>query len=284
MKKITSLALSFVALLLIVVLSSAGKQPKRLFMCGDSTMADKTELEISPERGWGQLFPTYLSEDLIVENHAMNGRSTHSFLQEGRWDSVCARIHKGDIVMLQFGHNDAKVSDTTRYASVADYERNLVRMAKEAQKKGASVIICTPINRRSFSAETGKFISKHGAYPEAARRVAKSLNLPLLDLEAATREWLEGLGDEGSKPYFMNVAPGECLKFPDGKIDNTHLRENGALEVGRMAVDLIQRGHIKCLQSYIVAPSATPKYTTFSRPTMPNDKKPVESDQKGDLK
>lgn len=268
-----------------LVLVSAGKKPKTLFMVGDSTMADKTELEISPERGWGQLFPTYFTDELVIENHAMNGRSTKSFQTEGRWDSVLVRIHRGDVVMLQFGHNDAKSDDPHRYASIEDYEMNLVTMAEQAQKKGASVIICTPINRRSFSAETGAFVSKHGGYPEAARRAALRLEVPLLDLEAATAEWLKELGDEGSKPYFMNVAKGECAKFPDGKIDNTHLRENGALVVGKMAAKMIADQKIKCLSKFLLTEeNPAPKYTTFCRPSMKSDKKPVESDLKTDLK
>lgn len=285
MKKILSLAVVVAAgLATMLVLGSAGNKQKRLFMVGDSTMADKTELEISPERGWGQLFPTYLSEDVIVENHAMNGRSTKSFIAEGRWDSVLVRMHRGDVVILQFGHNDSKITDPVRYASIEDYQTNLIRMTDDARKKGATVIIATPISRRNFSKETGAFVPKHGGYPDAARRVARLKNVPLLDLEAATAEWLSGLGNEGSVPYFMNVRPGECTKFPDGKIDNTHLRENGALVVGKMAAEMIVKQKIKCLSPYIVMDKEEPVYTTFCRPTMSTDKKPVESDLKTDLK
>ena len=285
MKKITTFAASFaVCMIAALTLMSAGQKQKRLFMVGDSTMADKTELEISPERGWGQLFPTYLAEDVIVENHAMNGRSTKSFQTEGRWDSVLVRIQRGDVVILQFGHNDAKISDPLRYASIEDYQKNLMHMAEQAQKKGAQVIIATPISRRSFNKETGAFVPKHGGYPDAARRVAKAMNLPLLDLEAATAQWLTELGDEASKAYFMNVAPGECTKFPDGKIDNTHLRENGALVVGKMAAEMILAQKVKCLMKSIVLDRETPIYSTFCRPKMTSDKKPVESDLKTDIK
>lgn len=285
MKKAFSLvAMVAVMSAALVMLTSAGQTPKKLFMVGDSTMADKTELDISPERGWGQLFPTFLTEDIVVENHAMNGRSTKSFQTEGRWQVVLDRIQRGDVLILQFGHNDEKASDTTRYASIADYQKNLIKMTKEAQKKGAEVIIATPINRRSFAKGTDQFIPKHGGYPEAARRAAKSLNVPLLDLEAATAQWLRKLGDEGSVPYFMNVRPGECRKFPDGKIDNTHLRESGALAVGKMAAQMIRDQHISCLEKYVVLDNETPKYTLFCRPDMKSDKKPVESDLKTDIK
>lgn len=264
MRKSLLLILSVAAM--AVVLCSAGKRQKHLFMVGDSTMADKTELEISPERGWGQLFPTYLTDKIVVENHAMNGRSTKSFQDEGRWAEVLKRMQKGDILILQFGHNDAKVTDPARYASVEQYEKNLVKMGREAQQKGVSVILCTPISRRHFSDE-GEFQYKHAGYPSAAWRAARSLNVPLLDMESATAEWLKKLGDEPSRKYFMNVAPGECTKFPEGKIDNTHLREAGALIIGQMAVDLLREQNVKCLTKYLrEEPSKEPVYTVFCRP------------------
>ena len=105
MRKLLSLCVVVITLL---VCMAAGKHPVTLFLVGDSTMADKTELDISPERGWGQLLPTYLKGNIVVQNHAMNGRSTKSFVDEGRWVEVMHRAQKGDIVVLQFGHNDAK--------------------------------------------------------------------------------------------------------------------------------------------------------------------------------
>lgn len=251
---------SFLLLIGMVWLGiSARKQPVTLFMVGDSTMADKTELEASPERGWGQLFPTYLTDDVVVQNHAKNGRSTKSFLAEGRWDEVMNRAKKGDIVIIQFGHNDTKQSDSTRYTTVEQYEQNLIRMITDAKKKKMHVILCTPISRRYF--KDGVFYPRHGAYPEAARRVATRMEVPLLDMEAMSAKWLTQLGDDASKSYFMNVSAGECTKFPDGKTDNTHLRENGALEIGRMAAKQIRKMDLEWLSPYVVLKSKT-EYTT----------------------
>ncbi|MGM9837109.1 MAG: rhamnogalacturonan acetylesterase [Paludibacteraceae bacterium] len=242
--------LSVLVLLCVVMLCvSAGKKNVTLFMVGDSTMADKEELDASPERGWGQLFPTYLTGNIVVQNHARNGRSTKSFIEQGRWDEVMKRVKRGDIVLIQFGHNDAKQSDPERYTPIADYEDNLMKMVTDAQKKHAHVILATPISRRYF--KEGVFHPRHGGYPDAVRRVAKRMNVPLLDLEQSTSEWLKGLGDEQSKQYFMNVAPGECTKFPEGKTDNTHLREAGALEVGRQAAEMLKTQKIKWISKYI---------------------------------
>lgn len=278
------------AITLVLLTASAGKKPVTLFMVGDSTMADKTELDISPEVGWGQVFPTFLNDKILVQNHAMNGRSTKSFQVEGRWQVVLDRISKGDIVILEFGHNDQKASDPVRYAPIPDYMENLRKMTREAQAKGATVIIATPISRRHFDSKSGELIPKHTSYPYAARMVAKEMGVAMLDMEEATTEWLIGLGDEASKAYFMNVAPGECKKFPDGKIDNTHLRENGALVVGRMAAQLIVDGKMQPLCKYINRATLTgempkAKYTEFCRPSFKSDKTvKVESDLKTDIK
>ncbi len=274
---------------IMLIAPSASKKQVTLFLVGDSTMADKTELDISPEVGWGQVFPTFLNGKIVVQNHAMNGRSTKSFQTEGRWQVVLDRISKGDIVIIQFGHNDQKQSDPVRYASIPDYMNNLRKMTTEAQAKGATVIIATPISRRHFDSKTGELIPKHTSYPYAARMVAKEMNVALLDMEEATTEWLIGLGDEASKKYFMNVPAGECKKFPDGKIDNTHLRENGALEVGSMAAEMIVNQKIKPLCKYInrdaVAHHPQAVYTIFCRPSFKSDKTvKVESDLKTDLK
>lgn len=240
----------------VVVMTAASKKPVTLFMVGDSTMADKEELEASPERGWGQLFPTYLQGNIILQNHARNGRSTKSFIAQGRWDEVMSRAKKGDIVVIQFGHNDAKQSDPERYAPIDQYEDNLMRMVGEAKKKKMNVIMCTSICRRKFNKQ-GEFVENHhGGYPLAAKRVAERMEVPIIDLEASTAEWLKELGDEASKAYFMNVAAGECTKFPDGKVDNTHLRENGALIVGRMFAEQIQKQNIKCLKPYVQIPDS----------------------------
>ena len=280
----------FVAMVALVLTSAAKKQPT-LFLVGDSTMADKTELDISPEVGWGQVFPTFLTDKILVQNHAMNGRSTKSFQKEGRWQAVLDRMSKGDIVIIQFGHNDQKASDPVRYAPIPEYMENLRIMTKEAREKGATVIIATPISRRHFDEKSGELIPKHTSYPYAARMVAKEMNAPLLDLEEATTEWLIGLGDEASKKFFMNVAPGECKKFPKGKIDNTHLRENGALEVGKMAAQMIVDQKIQPLCKYIDRSALNAKdmpkakYTEFCRPNFKSDKTvKVESDLKIDIK
>ena len=117
-----------------------------IFLIGNSTMADKP-LQENPERGWGQLIPQYFTDEVAIQNHAVNGRSTKSFINEHRWDTVMSRMQEGDYVMIQFGHNDQKVADTTRSAPAHGlYKENLIRFIKDARSKGANPILITPVH------------------------------------------------------------------------------------------------------------------------------------------
>lgn len=258
-------------LVVALFLTSADKRPVSLFFVGDSTMADKTELDISPERGWGQLFPTYLKRDgsIRVRNFAKNGRSTKSFIAEERWNDVVFQIQKGDYVFIQFGHNDEKKNDSTRYTTIEEYRTNLLRMVNDVKKKKATPILLTPCCRRYFKSD-GTFRSgHHGGYPQAVRDVAAFAKVDLIDAEQLTEKWLTNEGKDKSKKYFMHVEKGEAKKFPNGKIDNTHFKEEGALKVGKLVAEDIVRQKIKGLSDYIDLTNSEPLYTMydpFSRP------------------
>lgn len=209
----------------------------RLFLIGDSTCATKKLDKQNPERGWGHMFQPLFDETVVVENHAVNGRSTKSFRDEGRWTTVCERLRAGDYVFIQFGHNDQKINDSTRYASPAQYAENLRRYVREARERGATPILLTPIVRRNFV--DGVLTDTHEGYPEAVRRVAADEGVLLLDMEPLTRDWVAGMGDEASKRCFMHVAPGTCPLYPDGREDDTHLNVRGAHVVARMVASLL---------------------------------------------
>jgi DNA sulfur modification protein DndE len=205
--------------LLAIATSMAFGLPERritIFMIGDSTMAEKP-LADNPERGWGQLFPQYITPDATVRNYAVNGRSTKSFIREGRWDSVMKYLQKNDWVFIQFGHNDSKVDDTNRYAAPQGaYRDNLVRFIKDAKAKGANPILVTPVVRRRFD-EKGKFKDAHGEYPGVVRALAKEMNVPLIDLHKSSQALIEQHGSipnilkwpqkvEKTIPIFLNTA------------------------------------------------------------------------------
>ena len=206
--------------------------PLRVFLIGDSTCATKDLAKQNLERGWGQMFQPLFDGSVTVENHAVNGRSSKSFRGEGRWDPILDRLHAGDYVFIQFGHNDQKVQDSTRYADPAQYAENLRRYVRETRAKGAVPVLLTPIVRRHFSGES--LDDTHGEYLDAVRQVAAGEQTPLIDAERLTRAWVAELGDEASKSFYMWVGEGACPLYPDGRQDNTHLNVRGARTVARM--------------------------------------------------
>ncbi|MFD2033731.1 rhamnogalacturonan acetylesterase [Belliella marina] len=211
-----------------------------IFLIGDSTVADKPYAGSNPEKGWGQVFPLYLKEGVKVENHAVNGRSTKSFRDEGRWDVVFDRIKTGDYVLIEFGHNDQKIKSPDRYAEAdTDYRNNLIRYVKETREKGAFPILATPISRRSFD-EAGVLEDTHGRYSEVVREVSEELDVPLFDLHSKSIALLEQFGVEKSKELFLHYRPGDYERFPKGVADDTHLSPTGAFKICDLVVEEVK--------------------------------------------
>ena len=226
------------------MIANAAENPPRVFMIGDSTMADKNLDGGNPERGWGQLLPGFFQDGVKIENHAKDGRSTKSFFDEGLWTAVLADLKPGDWVIIQFGHNDQKKDKPLLYTNAdTDYREFLTKYVKEAQAKGAHPILSTSIYRCHFTPE-GKLKPSLQGYPEATRQTAAKLGVPLVDLNEMTRQLLESLGPEKSKSLFLHFAPGEIPFYPNGKNDNTHLCENGAKTISSLFVDNLKTQNI----------------------------------------
>ena len=202
-----------------------------IHLMGDSTMAEKDLPKAGAERGWGMMFQNFLDQDVQVINYAQNGRSTKSFIDLGLWDKVYEAVKPGDYVFIQFGHNDAKESDPARYAAAwGAYQDNLRRFVDGVREKGATPVLLTPVARRWFK-ENKLDRNCHGDYPAAMKAVAAEKDVTLLDVTTRSLDWLEGLGDEASKPFFMISA---------GKDDNTHTVASGARKVTEMVCSLIK--------------------------------------------
>ena len=222
--------LTFAALLLCLTLSAQEKIVLRLM--GDSTMADKDLSYGNPERGWGQRLKSHVDADVLVANYAQNGRSTKSVQTLGIWDRVKNDLKAGDYLFIQFGHNDSKESDTTRYAApYGAYQDNIRLFVDHALKVGAKPVLFTPVSRRWFDSEGNLKRECHGDYPDAVKKVAAEYGLPLIDANAITQEWLVSLGDEPSRKYYMWIEKGTNPKHPDGKVDNTHTNVAGARQI-----------------------------------------------------
>ncbi len=205
-----------------------------IHLCGDSTMAEKDLTDGKPERGWGMMFQNFLDSGATVINYAQNGRSTKSFIDKGLWDKVYNAVRPGDYVFIEFGHNDAKEDDPERYAAPwGAYQDNLRRFIDETRQKGGTPVLLTPVARRWF--KNGNLDREcHGDYPAAMKAVAEEKGVTLLDITTPTLDWIEGLGDEASRPYFMHLAPGQYACAPQGKTDNTHTVAAGARKVAEI--------------------------------------------------
>lgn len=236
MKKTALLA--FITLLFLLACQQEEKT-YTIYCVGDSTMADKSE-DAFPEHGWCMVLQNYYNENIKVHNHARNGRSSKSFIEEGLWQSVLDTLKTGDVVFIQFGHNDQKSQDSTRYtAPYGSYSNNLKKFVNESRSKGARPILFTSIVRRKFG-DDGQLIKTHGDYPEAMRKVAQELDVPLVDLQQLTEDWINSLGNESSKSmYVWTEILTEKHKVP--RKDNTHLSESGANNVAGMATEIVNK-------------------------------------------
>lgn len=212
----------------------------QVFLIGDSTCANKAPGD-APETGWGMVLQDYFEADKIsVQNHAMNGRSTKSFITEGRWASVLKEIKPGDYVFIQFGHNDQKDKDTSRFAAAhTGYKTNLIRFVNDTRSKGGKPVLVTPVMRRRFD-DKGSFFDTHGDYPASVKAVAKQLNVPVIDLHSQSGELISSMGVEDSKALFMHLQEGYYKKFPKGVVDDTHFSAHGAEVMASLIADGIK--------------------------------------------
>lgn len=200
----------------------------RVFIVGDST-ASHYGPERAPRTGWGQVLQTFLDPAVYeVRNHARSGRSARSFIEEGWLRPVEDALAAGDVLLVQFGHNDAKRDDPRRYNDPGQaFPRWLLAYVELARERGAQPVLITPVARRRFDGEEP--VDTHGAYAHAVRALAEREQVPLIDLTAASMDWLRALGGEASKGYYMHVPS-------QGLADDTHFSLAGATQVACLVV------------------------------------------------
>lgn len=211
-----------------------------IFWAGDSTV-QTNDYTTYPQCGIGQVFSLFIKEGYHIENHARNGRSTKSFIDEGRLQQIEERINPGDFLFIQFGHNDEKKEDPTRYTEpFGSYIENLERFIHVAREHGAYPVLITPLERRRFD-ETGKLEpSLHTDYVAGMKEAAKSNQVPLVDLCSRSREVLSQTGEKESRRWYMFFPEGSYAEHPEESRDNTHLRYEGAVLYGRLIARELQ--------------------------------------------
>lgn len=217
----------------------------QLFLAGDSTVSNY-DASSAPRAGWGQKIGELLNPGILVRNEAVSGRSSKSFVEEGRLQRILEYIRSGDYLFVQFGHNDQKPDE--RYTDpYGTYQAYLRRYIDSARLKNAHPVLITPVQRRSFDSE-GRLRNTHGDYPDAVRQLADELHVPLIDLTETSGRLLQSMGAESAKKLFLWLKPGEHPNYPDGVEDNTHFCEYGAGEIaGLVAEGMREAGLPLCI-------------------------------------
>ena len=204
----------------------------KVICIGDSIMQFNSRLTY-PQTGWVQLLDRFFKRSVKIVNFARNGRSTKSFIDEGRFKSALSVCTKGDFALIQFAHNDEKSADPARYTSPekgGEFRKNLSFFIDEFIKAGTLPLLLTPVARRMFN-DDGTAKNSHGDYPQAIIEVAAEKNVPLVDMTKLTMDFLEQNGPEKSRQFYMNFESGLYENFADGKSDNSHLRPEGAFKM-----------------------------------------------------
>lgn len=237
-------------LLAFILLSFISDNTKlTIWLVGDSTMSIKAK-SAYPETGWGMPFAVFFDSTVTINNVAQNGRSTKSFIEEGRWKNVMDNLHEGDYVLIQFGHNDEVITKKT-YSTPEEFSNNLDGFVKDVRSKNATPILITPVSRRTFDS-SGNIVDTHVQYAQLVRDVAKNDNVAFIDLDKLSMDFLQQTGAENSIFFFNHLKPGEHPNYPNGKEDDTHFNELGARKMAEIVLHDIQQQQLP-LAKYVVA-------------------------------
>lgn len=203
-----------------------------IYWAGDSTV-QYNDITTYPQTGIGQVFHLFLKPEVKVLNFAKNGRSTKSFIDEGRLAAIEEQITEGDFLFIQFGHNDEKKADPVRYTDpFGQYMVNLERFVNVAREKKAYPVLITPLERRCFAEGDQLGVGEHSDYVAAMKQAAENLDVPLIDLYSMSREKLRKAGAEKTKDWYMHLPKDVYPSHPEGLTDNTHLKYEGAVVYG----------------------------------------------------
>ena len=203
-----------------------------IYLCGNSTVTDQS---YEPWASWGQMVTRWFNENVSIANYAESGLTAGSFIAQNRLAQLLSNIKKGDIVICEFGHNDEKEKGPGSGAWY-HYTRNLKIFIDNVRAKNASIIFCTPTQRRNFDKGKKSITNTHGDFPEAMKVVAHRENVPVIDLNAMTKTFFETLGFEDSKRALVHY-PANTFKGQNKELaDNTHFNPYGAYEVAKMVV------------------------------------------------
>lgn len=251
-RKISLFALAALSGVVLLLSFACRKKIVKVYIIGDSTVADYSlekdfETKRYPVTGWGQVFQPFLKKDslksltfiikadsALVDDRAKGGRSTRTFFEEGRWAEVYKALQKDDVVIMQFGHNDAAVDKPERYVNIPGYKEYLRLFVDQTREKGAIPVLLTPV-ARNYPWKDGRLSNVHGDYPAAVKAVADEKNALFIDLNQLSMDAFAAKGqDYVTSHYFMNLPAGKYVAYPGGQKDNTHFQPEGATAVASL--------------------------------------------------
>lgn len=255
----------------IVLARTAATQ--RIVIIGDSTVCNYAESKY-PWTGWGQEFEHFFKTGAVtVVNSALGGRSSRSFVELGQWAPVLSALGKGDILLIQFGHNDRDYSKEERYADTATYRKFLNQYINEARAKGAHPVLVTPMNMNTWTGSAVREVFCEGAndYRAAMIRVGKAMKVPVLDLEKKSKALMDSAGAVYmGKFQFLGLDANEYPNYPTGSNDGTHFQEMGSQANARMVVEEIERQADDSILK-LMAPLLAPRYRIAVKSTITGD-------------
>lgn len=207
-----------------------------IYLAGDSTVVDQ---DLEPWAAWGQMLPRFFRPGLAIANHAESGETIKSFKGEQRFAKVWSVIQPGDYLFMQFGHNDMKPNAV----SLDDYKMLMAEAIEKARGKGATPVLVTSMNRRTFDGN-GEITNSLAGYPDAVREVAAAKHVALIDLNAMSKTLFEALGPGASMKAFMHYPANSFPNQTEAINDDTHFNKYGAYELARCVVHGIRESKL----------------------------------------
>lgn len=211
---------------------AAGSEPT-VYLTGDSTV-QTYDPYWAPQAGWGQMIDQFFADGVVFDNHAIGGRSSKTFITEGRLDAVLRQIKPEDYLFIQFGHNDATISVPERYASPEDYKEYLRTFVEGTRQRDAIPVLITPVSRLDYNHDAQEFNVSFAPYVDKMNELAAELDVLVVDLSTSSREYLNEIGYEEAHSVFLHVPPNVYPNRPTGTADNTHFQEYGAIQMARL--------------------------------------------------
>lgn len=196
-----------------------------IYMAGDSTVMSY-KASAAPQQGWGKRIPEYFNNQVNFVNKSLGGRSSKSFVVQGRLDEIISMLYSKDYLFIQMGHNDADSSKPDRYTDIPTYKMYLKKYIDGALLKGATPVLVTPVARLHYS--NGEFINDFPKYVEAMKEVAKETNTQCIDLMSKSLDSWTSLGYESVYPFYFAFYNGT---------DYTHFTEEGAYKVAGLVAE-----------------------------------------------